>query len=353
MAEALSVSARALATLLAALAGVIGAPDVAQGQTAGRAAQLFDAGIADLKLEKYATACAALEESHALDANLGTLIALGDCLERWGKLHSAALRFEALIAALSGANTAANAAARAHRAPQLEYARAALERLTPRIPELRLTFPPPGEPEARVLLDGQTLEASPPEQAIRIDPGRHTIETQAPGREPWRLELELKVGEHRSVELELGRAPAPELSPDAPAAPVASAPASPAPMLQPEIQPAAAPVVEAPEPETDLWRTVGWGLGGLGVMGIGVGTVAGIRTLQECPGFECPSQAERGQRLALLTDVGFGVGLAALAGSVVLLLSTDPPAKRSDPTAWRPLGGLDARGGWLGLSHDF
>jgi hypothetical protein len=349
----LSTSARALAALFAALAGVIGAPDVAQAQTAGRAAQLFDAGIADLKLAKYATACAALEESHGLDANLGTLIALGDCLERWGKLHSAALRFEALIAALSGDNTpGAGAAASARRAPQLEYARMALARLTPRIPELRLTFPPPGGPELRVLLDGETLEASPPEQAVRIDPGHHTIETQAAGREPWRLELELKVGEHRSVELELGRTPAPELSPAAPPAPVAPAPALPAPALESKIEPEAAPV-EVPEPETDSWRTLGWGLGGLGVMGIGLGTVAGIRVLQECPGFECPSQTERGQRLALLTDVGFGVGLAALAGSVVLLLSTDPPAKRVDPTAWRPLGALDARGGWLGLSHDF
>jgi hypothetical protein len=329
--------------LLAALAGVIGAPGDARAQAGDRAARLFDEGIFELKLGKYATACAALEESYGLDANLGALIALGDCLERWGKLHSAALRFEALIAAVSDASAEASA----YRAPQLEYARAALARLTPRIPELRLIFPTPGERALRLLVDGQTLEASPPEQAVRIDPGRHVIETQAPGREPWRLELELKVAEHRPVELELGRSLEPELPPPGP---VASA-APPERRPQPEPKPEPRLVVE--EPETDSWRTLGWGLGGLGVVGIGLGTVAGIRVLQECPSFQCPSDTERGKRLALLTDVGFGVGVVALAGSVALLLSTDAPAKRVDHAAWRPLGALDARGGWLGLSHDF
>jgi hypothetical protein len=338
---------RAAAGLLsAALAGGIGAPGAAHAQTPDRAAQRFDAGIAALKLEKYATACAALEESYGLDANLGALIALGDCLERWGKLHSAALRFEALIAAVSGDDAAVSA----YRAPQLEYARAALARLTPRIPELRLSFPTPSPPELRVILDGQILEAPTPEQAVRLDPGRHVIETQAPGRDPWRLEVELKVAEHRSVQLELGPAPASPPSPPVLPAPVESA----APVrVAPKPQTAPTPVVAAPEPTANPWRTIGWGLGGLGVLGLGVGSVAGVLVLQECPDFRCPSQAQRGERLALLTDVGFGVGVVALAGSLVVLLSTDPPAKRVDHGAWRPLGGLDARGGWLGVSRDF
>lgn len=334
-------------SLIAALAGGSGAPSAAHAQTPDRAAQRFEAGVADLKLGKYATACAALEESYGLDANLGALIALGDCLERWGKLRSATLRFEAFIAAVSGDDAAASG----HRAPQLEYARAALARLTPRIPELRLSFPTSIPPELRVLLDGQIVEALASEQAIRLDPGRHVVETQAPGREPWRLELELKVAEHRSVELELGRALESQRSPPEPPALVGSA-AAPAPVV-PEPETAPKPVVAAPEPTTNPWRTIGWGLGGLGVLGVGVGSVAGVLVLQECPDFRCPSQTRRGERLALLTDVGFGVGVVALAGSLIVLLSTDPPAKRIDHAAWRPLGSLDARGGWLGVSHHF
>jgi tetratricopeptide (TPR) repeat protein len=199
-----SVSPLAALLRVALLAGLIGGSPPAQAQTSSRAARLFDAGVSDLKLEKYATACAMLEESYGLEANLGALIALGDCLERWGKLHSAVLRFEALIAAVS-----ADAAASAFRASQLEYARSAVARLRPRVPTLRLIFPTPQEPELRLLLDGETLDLSPPEQEVALDPGRHSIETRAPDRDPWRLELEVSAGEQRDVALELGRPAAP------------------------------------------------------------------------------------------------------------------------------------------------
>ncbi|HTV21580.1 MAG TPA: hypothetical protein VMG12_22985, partial [Polyangiaceae bacterium] len=335
MAEPRSRRAMGVARL-AALALLIGRSGVAHAQTADRATSLFELGIADLKLGKYETACPTLEESHRIDGNLGTLIALGDCLERWGKLHSAATRFEALIAAL----TRSGAAVSAHRAPQLEYAREALARLKPKIPELVLSYPTSSVPDARVLLDGVALEIDPPEQALRIDPGEHVIETQAPGRAAWRLELELDVGDRRRVPLEWGRAPEPETPPiasdaAAPGAAVAASESAPEPESErAAAQPSAArPPATELEPPTSAWRTVGWTLGGLGVAGIGVGTVAGVLVLQECPSFRCPSHAERGQHLALLTDIGFGVGLLALAGSAAVLLSTDAPGNAGDPPA--------------------
>jgi hypothetical protein len=72
--------------------------------------------------------------------------------------------------------------------------------------------------------------------------------------------------------------------------------------------------------------------------------------LETCPGLHC--EGSRGRRLALVTDVGFGVGLAALAASVYLLLDTAPPPS-SDTGSWRPLGSLNARGGWFGVGHSF
>lgn len=335
-----AVSSLAVLVRGALLAGLIGSSGVAHAQPSNRAAQLFDAGVADLKLEKYETACATLEESYGIDANLGTLMALGDCLERWGKLHSAALRFEALIAAVS-----ANATASAYRAGQLEYARSALARLGPRIPALHLILPTPGEPELRVQLDGQTLELAPPEQEVALDPGRHSIETQAPGREPWRLELDVRAGEQRRVELQLGRS----REPAAPAIPptVVSVPA-PEPRATRPTQVAA---LDASEPASNPWRTLGWGLGGLGLAGMGVGAVAGVMVLETCPGLDCADN--RGKHLALVTDIGFGVGLAALGASLYLLLETDPPPRRAAEESWQPLGGLNARGGWLGVGHSF
>jgi hypothetical protein len=73
--------------------------------------------------------------------------------------------------------------------------------------------------------------------------------------------------------------------------------------------------------------------------------------LEVCPGLNC--EGDRGKHLALVTDVGFGVGLAALAASVYLLLDTAPSPQRVSSASWRPLGGVDARGGWLGVGHSF
>jgi hypothetical protein len=331
---------------LALLVAFAERPDVAYAEP-DRAAQLFDVGVADLKLEKYEAACAALEESYGLDANIGTLIALGDCLERWGKLRSAAVRFEELIAAVSSADPAASA----YRAPQLEYARAALARLTPQIPRLALAWPAPVAPDVCVLLDGQAL-ATAAEQEVGVDPGRHSIETQAPERDPWRIELDLSAGEHRRVELQLGRPlePEPEPAPLTASVPPASTPrVATSPLPKPER--AAAPLAPTAAPDSNAWRSVGWGLGGLGITGIGVGAVAGIMVLEVCPGLHC--EGDRGKHLALVTDVGFGVGLAALATSVYLLLETEPSPQRAQSASWRPLGGLDARGGWLGVGRRF
>lgn len=333
---------------LAIFAASLGHLELASAQPESRAARLFDAGIADLKLERYEAACAALDESYGLDANLGTLIALADCLERWGKLHSAALRFEELIAAASGPN------ASPQRAPQLDYARQAIARLGPEVPRLELQLPPAFEPEASVLLDGRPLDTSTELRELGADPGRHVIETRAPGREPWRIELELSAGEHRRVDVELGREQQPEPPPPSTAPSPASPSAEPAPAGP--VTPAPSASSQAPAPEGGPWRTVGWSLGALGVAGIGVGAVAGVMLLDECPSFDCGSR-ERAKDLALVTDIGFGVGLAALAASAFLLLTTDAPARdggqSAESAAWRPLGGVDTRGGWLGVSHSF
>jgi hypothetical protein len=344
------------------LAAALSASSVAGAQTPEEAARAFDDGIAQLKLGKYETACAALERSHGIEPNLGALIALADCLERWGKIHSASLRYEEFLTAIAGTPSRDGG----KRAAQRTYAESALARLAPQVPKLALTLQASGASEVRVVLDDRALAFTPSEaengaaprssedtgaaakraleREVAVDPGHHVIETHAAGHEPWRLELDVEIGQRQRVELALG--PAPE----------ARGPAlAPEPPRPPQTEPVA-PMHRAPganEPATSPWRTLGWGLGGLGVAGIGVGAVAGVLVLQTCPSFNCDSRAQRGKDLAFVADVGFGVGLAALAASAILLLSTDAPPPRTDNAAWRPQGTIDARGGWLGMSHTF
>jgi hypothetical protein len=346
-------------------AGVLGLVDVAGAQTADEASRLFDHGIAELKLGKYESACVALEQSHRIDPNLGALIALADCLERWGRLHSASLRYEEFLAAASDAKARDGT----YRARQRAYAESALARVAAGVPKLALTVLASSDSEVRVVLDGRPLTLRPPESEngatpgaddsqgtgaaalraheheVAVDPGHHVIETHAAGHEPWRLELDVQVGQRRAVELALG--PAVEASQSAAIAP------RPAQANPPEPSVPLPPRSDASEPATSPWRTIGWGLGGLGVTGIGVGAVAGVMVLQTCPGFDCDSRPQRGKDLALVADIGFGVGLAALAASAILLLSTDAPPPRTDNAGWRPQGTFDARGGWLGVSHVF
>jgi hypothetical protein len=75
--------------------------------------------------------------------------------------------------------------------------------------------------------------------------------------------------------------------------------------------------------------------------------------LETCPGFECDSREQRGRNLALVADVGFGVGIAALVASIVVLLQTQPGADASGTAQWRPRLGVQAGGGWIGMDQQW
>lgn len=308
------------------------------------AAALFDAGVAALKAGHFETACPALEQSHALEPSLGTLLALADCLERWQKPVAAAARYAQFIARVADASPAE---AR-YRADQVAFARAAVARLEPQIPRLVLEGAAALPSGARVLLDGSALPGDGREEALPLEPGHHVLETLAPGHEPRRVELELSLGERRRSSLELG----PPLPP--PALVHAPPPEAP-PQAAPGTAATTAPVEhETPGPAGSTWRTVGWGLGGLGIASVGVGAVAGVMLLETCPGLDCAAHERRGERLALITDLGLGVGIAALISSVIVLVNTRPAAKAADGVAsLEPSIALQPRGGWLGVSHPF
>lgn len=345
---AIRVRARAAVVLLMLLAELALGVSPAAAQAANSAEELFEQGVSELRAGAFEAACAALSESYRLDANLGTLLALSDCLDRWGKQKSAASRYGQYVAEASNLS----AEERAYRARQLEFARAALARLTPSVPQLIFALPAQAT-ELVVSLDGEPLPLASLEHGVPVDPGRHVIETQATGHGPWRLEVDVASGQRLEVQLDIGAARIPDSPPPA-ALPPPLPPPLPEAVARAEPQKTPAPIVlarDSVDPAASAWRTLGWGLGGLGVAGLGVGTVAGVMLLQTCPQLDCSSQEERGKSLALVADVGFGVGVAALVASAVLLLQSEAPTARTDTTQWRPLAGVQARGGWVGVSQ--
>jgi hypothetical protein len=321
---------RSLAGLLALACTWLAAALVrAQDAPEARARSLFEKGIAELQAGQFESGCAALDESQGLQPNLGTLIASADCFERWGKAHSAALRYERFLEQVA----LLDESERAHREAQLEFVREALARSRDAIPELLLVPPQPTPTQLEVWLDQRLIELNGTEQRLALDPGAYRLETRAPGRLPWLLELTLVARERRRVELSTGATVIPEAPPMQPPQPNPPAPDRPA--------------AASPTP----WRSVGWGLGGLGLAGFGVAAVAGGLVLDTCPSFKCRSDRAESDAttLALVADIGIGVGVAGLVASAILLLEN--PADPVSSAGFEPVVALNRKSLVIGVAQ--
>jgi tetratricopeptide (TPR) repeat protein len=155
-----------------------------------------------------------------------------------------------------------------------------------------------------------TIDDSPtPQRApaqIELTPGKHTLKYALPGYTSSAELLTVDPGARYDLEIVLKPAAPPEAPPPAPVA--ATAP-----------PPAAEPIAPAA-----LWIT-----GGIGAAGIVTGTVLGFLALKAKSDFDSDpseSRADKGERLALFADVGFGVGIMALATTAVLLFTHDEPS---------------------------
>lgn len=331
------------------LGSVLGAalclPTSAVASEPSSAEQLFRRGVAELHAGHYAEACPAIEQSQAAEPRLGTLLALADCLDKWGKSFSALQRHEQVIAEIERLEPEA----RRYRATQLEYARQAAERLRPSVPRLTLLLPRAAAAAAFELwLDGRPQPLPAAGSPLPVDPGPHTLQTRAHAHEPWTTELRLEPGEQQQVALQLGTPVTPALGAPRAVAPSASEPPQPA---LPTQRTHSAQPNHGAEPDVDgsPWRSVGWGLGGLGLAGVAAGSVAGLLLLDACPQLTCRRGDERARDFALATDIGFGVGLVGLVSAAIILLETAPDPDRG--TRWSATAALGPGSAWLGLNQ--
>jgi hypothetical protein len=158
---------------------------------------------------------------------------------------------------------------------------------------------------------------------LGLHAGRHVLRVVAKdGEARWETTLEAgSVGSHR---FELSKAPAPGTSAPSPSALSATAP--------------------SPSAPSSSRKTLAYVAGGVGIVGLGVGTVFGLRTFSKksdrdaaCPGGICTSQAgidldSQARTAARTSTIGFGVGLVGLGVGTYLLLSA--PKTRSDLGLW-------------------
>jgi hypothetical protein len=150
---------------------------------------LFRDGRDLIKRGKLAAGCDKLAASERLESSVGTLLNLGDCREKLGKLASswAAFRKAEAMAKRSGSDDKRQAEA-ARRAAQLE----------PKLSNLVIEVPS-GVAGLVVHRDGEVVDQAVWNTAMPVDAGTYTITAEAPGFVAWSAPVTVAAGAQRQV----------------------------------------------------------------------------------------------------------------------------------------------------------
>jgi hypothetical protein len=274
-------------------------------------------------------ACKKFEASYALDPTLGTKLHSAACYEALGRTASAWAAY----------NEAASMAANAKDKRREKLARARIAKLEKGLPKLTIVVTE-GVEGLRVRIDGHPLGAAGLGTAFPIDPGPHRISVSAPGHQTWSTSLTVARGSGADT------LNVPELEKSA------EKTATPAPQQAPPKD------ADAPGDGAQTQRTVGYVVGGAGIVALAAGSYFGLKARsqtkdadQHCDGKLCDPTGLAGHddahRSALVSTIGFGVGLAAIGAGAVLVLTAKPNSERAAwvvPFAREKGGGVFAGG---------
>lgn len=248
------VRAGALAAALLLTSFALASPAFATDPAAAQA--LFDQAERLMSQERWTEACAKLEESQRLDPAGGTLLHLATCRENEGRIATAwALYQDALTAARKDG-----------RKDRAKVAQKRIDALAPRLPRLRVhvAFKNRRLEGFKVLRDDVIVGEAQWDETLPIDPGTHHLTSRAIGRKPWHARIDVPArAEEMIVEVpELEFEPRPDIAHGS------------------EEKPATVKRLEDRDRDRgNAQRTVGLVGTGLGVIGIGFGSVFGIMSI--------------------------------------------------------------------------
>jgi hypothetical protein len=318
----MTIASRAhLAAALAAV-GIVCQLSSAHAQSA-EAEALFRDGRNLIKHGKLAPGCDKLAASERLESSVGTLLNLGDCREKLGKLASAWAAFrkaEAMARRAGGDEKRQSEAAR--RAASLE----------PRLPNLVIDVSWKVE-GLIVRRDGEIVDAAQWSTPLPVDPGTYTVVVEAPGYLPWQATVSVAAGSKRQIVA----VPALERAPE----PVAQPAAEP-----PTVERATRPVVLVrPAGTWSGLRKFSVVLAVAGVGALGTGAYFGWRATdlrdradERCPLVVCADNEalrlnEQARTAATRANVLYIAGGATVATALVLWLVGAPGETIVAPTA--------------------
>jgi hypothetical protein len=320
---------------------VLGVPSLALAGDPAAAQALFQEGKRQMAQGNFAVACAKLEESQRQDAAIGTQLNLADCYEKLGHTASAWELFLEVASETKG------------QPAREKVARERAAALEPRLARLLINVPGADAASSdgaagravEVKRDGVIVGRAQWGTAIPVDPGVHVLTASAAGAKPWQMSVSLE-DEGRTTTVVV-----PELE-AAPTSTAAGASVPPAP--KDEERPA-----QGHESGKQVSTAV-LALTGVGIAGIAVGASLGFWSLVKhndssghCIGDTCDAVGVASRDDAIhagnASTIGFGIGLAALAGAGVLWL-TSSPAKPTTGVRAAPVVGPRTAGMGLGGS---
>ena len=329
--------------LLVSSAGAVG-PRLAHAQNNKVAAEaLFEEGRKLVAADKPNEACPKFADSQKLDPSVSTLLNLANCYEKAGRSASAWATYK----------EAASAANVARRGDLLATAQKRATAIEPTLSKLQVTAMTPID-GLEIKRDGVPLSQAEWGIAIPVDPGTHNIEATAPKKLSWATQIEVKdPGKTATLSI-----------PTLKDAPVEPTPLPTATTTAPPPLPTATTIATTPPPppppaeDGSGRRNVALIVGGVGVVGLGLGTVFALSakskyddSLKACgtdknlctqPGVE---QRDSARTQGNLATVGFGVGAALVVTGAVLWFTA--PRGTGDKTQLQvapTVGGAMVRG---------
>jgi hypothetical protein len=305
------------------LSGVARAEEDSATETAAARTLAVD-GLKLAQAGKCEEAIPKLERAEKLHHSAIVLSRLGECQVSEGKLVAGTEMLRKVLREPLPANPTP-ALSKAY-----ERAQTVLDAAKPKIAGLTVSVAVPPGAELRLTVDGLVVANTLVDSELPADPGDHVVEASAPGYLKATSRVTLGSADKKTVTLKL------EVDPDAPApTPLGAGPeANPGPTAAQAAPNAAAASTAAPPPApanspSHAAAYVSWGIG---VAGVGVGSVFGVMALKDkhsldgqCTDNNCPKSSESdvnsAKRNGNISTIAFAVGGAGLVLGTVLYFS--------------------------------
>jgi hypothetical protein len=353
---------------------------LAQTNPQAEASQHFERGIALAKQKAYPEAIVEFNQAYQKSPHFSVMYNLG---QAYVAIDQPVYAVEALRRYLIEGKTEIPASRR-------EQVEATLIAQEQRIATVTLRCDAVG---AVVRLDGVEMGRTPLAGPIRLNAGKHHFDATLSGYQPWEQGLSLAGTEQRTIDIRFS----PLVAAPAKAATTVPVAPQPSPVTAPMVQAAApgpgqthasapvsatapqpttlAVVAATPQPTSNIAaaatpgpapgrarRITAYVLGATGLGAIGVGSAFGLVAFskksdsdKECPGESCSNDGVRfndqARTAAWVSNIGFGVGLAALGVATYLLLvpgSTRSPDTRLSGLQVSPQIGQGQAGATIG-----